>query len=54
MEQLDFVTSCSVVPKDVHRRLGNIGKITEDYSDIVEHLLDFLEEHHHQNGKKES
>lgn len=34
------------VTKDVHRRLGEIGKLTEDYGDVVERLLDFWEEQH--------
>jgi hypothetical protein len=34
------------VTKDVHRRLGNIGKITEDYGDVIERLLEFWEKHH--------
>jgi hypothetical protein len=37
------------VTEDAHHRLGELGKITEDYDDIVMRLLDFWEEHHPKN-----
>jgi hypothetical protein len=31
---------------DVHRELGQIGRLTEDYGDVVERLMKFYKEHH--------
>lgn len=34
------------VTDDVHRQLGEIGRLTEDYGDVVERLLKFYNENH--------
>ena len=34
------------VTDDVHEELGKIGRLTEDYGDVVERLLKFYKENH--------
>ncbi|MDQ3977149.1 MAG: hypothetical protein M3264_11550 [Thermoproteota archaeon] len=33
------------VTDEVHRELGQIGRLTEDYGDVVERLIKFYNEH---------
>jgi len=37
------------VTDEVHQELGKIGRLTEDYGDVVERLLKFWKEHHKGN-----
>ncbi len=33
------------VTEEVHKELGQIGRLTEDYGDVVERLIKFYKEH---------
>lgn len=45
------LTSCIIkVTDEVHKQLGEIGRLTEDYRDVVERILKFYKEHEVKQG----
>lgn len=38
------------VTDEVHQQLGEIGRLTEDYGDVVERLIKFYKEHEQQGA----